>query len=39
MGRYGSVGDVVGAVLYLASESSAYVTGAVITVDGGRALR
>lgn len=39
MGRYGSVGDVVGAALYLASESSTYVTGAVITVDGGRALR
>ena len=39
MGRYGSASEVVGAVLYLASEASTYVTGAVITIDGGRTLR
>jgi NAD(P)-dependent dehydrogenase (short-subunit alcohol dehydrogenase family) len=39
MGRLAQPEDIVGAALYLASEASAYVTGTVITVDGGRALR
>lgn len=33
--RYGSVEEVAGAVQWLASEGAAYVTGAVIPVDGG----
>ena len=35
MGRLGDVDDVVGPVLWLASEASRFVTGAVIPVDGG----
>lgn len=33
--RLGEPEDVVGAALFLASSASAYVNGAVITVDGG----
>jgi NAD(P)-dependent dehydrogenase (short-subunit alcohol dehydrogenase family) len=39
LGRLATAEDITGAVLYLASEASGYVTGAVIVVDGGRALR
>jgi 3-oxoacyl-[acyl-carrier protein] reductase len=35
LGRYGDPAEVAGAVLWLASPSAAYVTGAVIPVDGG----
>lgn len=35
LGRIGSVADVVGAVLYLASPAAALVTGASLLVDGG----
>ncbi len=35
MGRLGDAEDVVGPVLWLASEASRFVTGAVIPVDGG----
>jgi NAD(P)-dependent dehydrogenase (short-subunit alcohol dehydrogenase family) len=35
LGRLGEVDDVVGAVLYLASPLSNYVTGAVLLIDGG----
>ncbi len=35
MGRIGTVDDVVGAVLYLASPASALVTGTSLRVDGG----
>ncbi len=35
LGRVGGVGDVMGAVLYLASEASALVTGTALRVDGG----
>jgi 7-alpha-hydroxysteroid dehydrogenase len=35
MGRLGDVDDVAAAVVYLASPASAWVTGAVLRVDGG----
>ena len=35
LGRFGSVDDIAGAVLYLASEQAAYVNGHVLNVDGG----
>ncbi|MBC2885357.1 glucose 1-dehydrogenase [Ochrobactrum sp. CM-21-5] len=34
-GRFGKLEDVAGAVVFLASEASAYVTGQVIPIDGG----
>ncbi len=35
MGRLGEPDDLIGALLWLASPASAFVTGAVIPVDGG----
>lgn len=35
MGRFGSPEDLVGAVLWLVSPASAFVTGVVIPIDGG----
>lgn len=35
LGRVGKVSDVMGAVIYLASEASALVTGSALKVDGG----
>jgi len=35
MGRIAETGDVVGAVMFLASSLSDFITGEVITVDGG----
>jgi 3-oxoacyl-[acyl-carrier protein] reductase len=35
LGRYGDPGEVAGAAVWLASETAAYVSGAVIPVDGG----
>jgi len=35
MGRIAETNDVVGAVLFLASELSEFITGEVVTVDGG----
>ncbi len=36
MGRLGSPSDVVGAVIYLSSSASDFVTGSILMVDGGR---
>lgn len=38
LGRFGTPSDVTGAVTFLLSDEAAWVTGAVITVDGGQAL-
>jgi 3-oxoacyl-[acyl-carrier protein] reductase len=38
LSRFGEVADVAAAVLYLASEAAAYVTGTVLVVDGGISL-
>jgi NAD(P)-dependent dehydrogenase (short-subunit alcohol dehydrogenase family) len=38
LGRWGGPADLAGAYLFLASTSSAYVTGTTITVDGGYSL-
>jgi NAD(P)-dependent dehydrogenase (short-subunit alcohol dehydrogenase family) len=35
MGRYGDPGELAGAVLYLLSDASSFVTGIVLPVDGG----
>ena len=35
MGRFGKMDDLIGAVIFFCSEASAYVTGQVITIDGG----
>ena len=37
-GRLGRTGDLIGPVLFLASAESAFVTGQVLYVDGGRTL-
>lgn len=38
MRRIGTVGEIAGIVVYLASDASRYVTGAVFSVDGGFTL-
>lgn len=38
VGRPGEAGDIAGACIYLASQAGAFVTGAVIPVDGGMLL-
>ena len=35
MGRYGHVGELIGAAVFLASESASFVTGQLLAVDGG----
>ena len=38
LGRIASPGELAETVQYLASDSSAFITGQVLTVDGGRSL-
>jgi NAD(P)-dependent dehydrogenase (short-subunit alcohol dehydrogenase family) len=33
--RYGTAEEIAGAAVYLASDAAAYVTGAVLPIDGG----
>ena len=35
MGRYGDPAELAGAVLYLLSDASSFVTGVVLPIDGG----
>jgi NAD(P)-dependent dehydrogenase (short-subunit alcohol dehydrogenase family) len=38
MGRIGRPSDIIGTVVYLASQAGGFTTGAIIKVDGGSAL-
>ena len=38
LGRVGKAEDMAGVAIYLASNASSYVTGAIIPVDGGALL-
>ncbi|MBV9955649.1 MAG: glucose 1-dehydrogenase [Pseudolabrys sp.] len=39
MGRFGNPGDLDGALLLLASDAGAYITGATIVADGGQVIQ
>ncbi|MGI6116477.1 SDR family oxidoreductase, partial [Luoshenia tenuis] len=35
MGRYGTPEELVGAIVFLASDAASFVTGTVLCIDGG----
>ncbi|MBI5948742.1 MAG: SDR family oxidoreductase [Chloroflexi bacterium] len=39
MGRLAAAGDIAGAAVFLASDAAAYITGAILPIDGGRSVR
>jgi 3-oxoacyl-[acyl-carrier protein] reductase len=39
LGRIGAADDVAQAVLFLASDASRFITGAILDINGGRFLR
>ncbi len=39
LGRIGVPDDVAKAILYFASEDSSWITGAILPVDGGMAIK
>jgi NAD(P)-dependent dehydrogenase (short-subunit alcohol dehydrogenase family) len=39
LGRWGEPAEIAGAILYLASEESAFATGSMLTIDGGYTAR
>ncbi len=38
MGRFGTPDDLIGAAVFLLSPASAFVTGQILFVDGGRTI-
>ena len=38
MGKFGAADDIANAALFLASPAAGYVTGQVLTVDGGMVM-
>lgn len=39
LGRYGRPEDIIGAVLFLASDAAGFITGQTLSVDGGLSIR